>query len=57
MMKIAQILEVLRRAYPQRIQPGVRIVEVEGPHFLLQANAKAAAVPLNNFLVRVQNAA
>ena len=57
MMKIAQILEVLRRAYPKRIQPGVRIVEVEGPHFLLQANAKAAAVPLNNFLVRVQNAA
>lgn len=40
----------------QGIQPSVSIVEVEGPHFLLQANAKEAALHINNFLLGLQNA-
>jgi len=39
----------------QRIQPNVSIEEVDGLHFLLQANAKASAMLINNFLVELQN--
>jgi pimeloyl-[acyl-carrier protein] methyl ester esterase len=38
----------------QRIRPGVSIVELEGPHFLLQANPKQAAFHINKFLADVR---
>jgi pimeloyl-ACP methyl ester carboxylesterase len=36
--------------------PGIRLVEVEGPHFLLQANPSAAASYVRSFLREIQAA-
>jgi len=36
-----------------RLVPGGRIVDVEGPHFLLQANPGSAAQVIREFMQRV----
>jgi hypothetical protein len=36
-----------------RLVPGGRIVDVEGPHFLLQANPGGAAQVIREFMQRV----
>lgn len=40
----------------RKIQPSVKVVEIDGPHFLLQASAKQAATHINRFLIDMQNA-
>lgn len=40
----------------REIQPNINMVEIEGPHFLLQASAIQAARHVNKFLIDVQNA-
>jgi hypothetical protein len=34
----------------QKYSPYVRVVEIDSPHFLLQANATAAAAAIDQFL-------
>lgn len=37
-----------------KIKPSVQIVEIAGPHFLLQASPKKAAIAVNTFLSKIQ---
>jgi pimeloyl-[acyl-carrier protein] methyl ester esterase len=41
----------------RRIQPATKVVQIEGPHFLLQSQPAAAARAIEHFLREVENAA